>query len=705
MDDTLYIWRNAILLKILNEMPLEFLVYRLLKVSKTYMSAREIMDELFFVIEVDRGKLNLILNYYDFIHCDNGKYYYCKKGKSIENYILNIMNKIKYIEQMDFCELVHNLLAKTGRPMELSEITDALNSIVYINEKELERKLKDNDEFKIIGHKMYALSSWEEYKAFNYDLKNDILKFKKLFKISDRDWEIFKKYIIYDENLTLQDIGEEYNLTRERVRQIVKKVNDKINQPDSRNIFSKYIFLVNSFIDDYGVLCLNCRRDRIKLEEYFYNIKPVEIINFLNIYGDKFVVFDDKYIWKKEKYDKLVNYLNYMNDKISTKFLIFEDIDTIYNELNIKGWREKELVKLLIDKDKRTYIDENKNLCYFSKENFSRYHVLYIILQEFGEPIHYSIVMEKYIEITKEKTNLRLIHSYLDRRKDLFVRIFTGIYGLKEWGYDEHVFVIDLVVKLLDEKKCVMHYKDIYDLIKDKTLAKKKTMYNLMQTDDRIVSLGSGYYGLAAQIKNSNGDIKYYSNIIDKNNDRRLGYLLGKYTNEYNNVIVVYRVTETILNSYSIKVPEVLGLDLDRDIYMFDMNYNRYPCGFDNGVNNLYGLNNFLNRNEIDEGEILVLEFIASNIIRIFTKEEYENKYEVFDDKRYEEYADVPNEIYDEDDFIEVRDVNSLLNFGLKHGFIYYEDLNEIDVTEKYDDVFELMVDFEERGIVFLNKD
>lgn len=707
MDDYLKVYINLVLtyLQKINEVGLEFAVYRLLKISEKPMTLEEIIDELFFIGKIDEERLEFILNYYDFIHFDGERYYYSEEEKSIEDNIISIMYKIIEIEKMDLNTLVSNLLFKKGRPLHIDEILDFLNVVVYVEEDKLIRKLANEEQFKLVGYKTYALTSWEEYKDFYCDFDRDILNFRRRSRTSSRDWEMFKKYKLFSEQTTLQDIGDIYDITRERVRQIIEKVDRKVRHPNYKKQFKKYITFVEELIDEYGVVCLKYENDIRQFGKAFNNWNPIEAINLLNIIENKFVVIEDKYIYTIERYEYILHYLDYIVEK-EKLFVGSKELDIIYDELKMEKWREKEFLKMIINRDKRFYIDRSEKLCYFSQKSFDKYSLLYLIFEKIGEPIHYSIIMKEYMRITGDKTEPRLILSYFDRRRDLFVRVFTGTYALKKWGYDEHVFVVDLVVKLLEEKQCAMHYHDIYNCIKDKTMAKERTMYALMQSDDRIVSLGHGFYGLASQIKNGDGDIKYYSNIIDEDNDRRMGYLLGKYTNEYGNVIIIYRIVDTILNSYSIKIPKLFNINLNRDIYAFDKDHNRYGCLFNDSENNLYGINRFLKRKELSEGDIIVLEFISSNIIRMFTKYEYENEYEVFDFYKYGKYIDVVEEVDDDNnDPIEISDVDSLLKFGLNNGYVYYEDLENINISEKYDDIFELMMDFNERGITFLNKD
>ena len=683
----------------INQLELEYIVYKLLKSKKVPMTKLEIIDRLYFLKEIKIENLELILNYYNFIHMGKAGYYYSEEEKSIENNIFNIIYKIKYIEGIDICTLVCNLLSKMGKPLSVHEIEFYLDTIIKIDEEELIEIMSNCNDFKLVGYNTYALSKWDKYKEIIYDFNIDINRVKKHSNITRRNWEIFKMYELNTEKTTYQKIGQQYSITRERVRQIVGKVKRKVRHHIYKKQFEKYIYFVDGLIIKNGLLCLDYEKHIIQLKEVFGDHDIVEAINLLNFIYDKLIIIDNKYCYQKDKYYRIVNYLDYLVEKLGESFVGIKELNSIYDELRVQKWREKELIKLLINKDSRFHIDKVGNTCYFTKESFDRYCILYSIFNKIDEPVHYSIVMEEYTDIIGEDTNPRLILSYLDRRKDLFVRTFTGTYALREWGYDEHVFTIDLVIELLEEKQCVMHYSDIYEFIKDKTQSKKQTVYTLMQFDDRIASLGCGYYGLTSQVEKNSANLKYYSNIVDEDNKRRLGYLLGKSINKYGNTTITYRVTEIMFNSYCIKIPKVFNIELNKDIHLFDCRYNRYYCKFYETENNLYGINSFFKQNEIEEGEIIILEIISTNVIRIFKKEEYKKKYKTFDSKKYEKYVDI---LVDRDDeIIEIVDLESLIKFGLKYGFVHYEDLKKVDISSKYDDLFELMADLDERGVRF----
>jgi len=57
-------------------------------------------------------------------------------------------------------------------------------------------------------------------------LKEKVSKFRK--QLTDRELEIFDKRIFTDTPLTLQDIGDKYNISRERVRQLEKNIIKKM---------------------------------------------------------------------------------------------------------------------------------------------------------------------------------------------------------------------------------------------------------------------------------------------------------------------------------------------------------------------------------------------------------------------------------------------------------------------------------------------
>ena len=78
-------------------------------------------------------------------------------------------------------------------------------------------------------------------------LHSKISQFKD--KLSDREFDIFKRRIFSDTPATLQDIGDQYNISRERVRQIEQNILKKMKAYFKRELpdFDEHIFLNDAF--------------------------------------------------------------------------------------------------------------------------------------------------------------------------------------------------------------------------------------------------------------------------------------------------------------------------------------------------------------------------------------------------------------------------------------------------------------------------
>lgn len=336
-------------LKIVNQYKLEYLVYKLLKHSRYSMTKSQILDELYFLKEIDNEKLDIILSYYSFIHYhDVFGYYYSKEEKSIENNFLDILKKLKYLNCMEITSCIYNLLISIGQPMSLDEIYDYISVIKEIDKEELEIILKNSNKFKSVKYKTYALAEWDEYGKLYYDFDKDITSFLDKSKIKKRNWEIYKKYVFSLRDYTLEEIGNIYNITRERVRQIVRKIDKRIEHFSCRKRFIKYVDLVENLIIENGVLDFSNEHHIKELKKIFENRNLIEVIAFLNKIENKFIVLEDRYCYLKSKYDYIISYLDYLVEKINDSYVCMKTFDSIFSELKIDKNREKELLKLIM---------------------------------------------------------------------------------------------------------------------------------------------------------------------------------------------------------------------------------------------------------------------------------------------------------------------------------------------------------------------
>jgi len=63
-------------LKRANKLELEYIILMLLKIFKKPMTKSQILDELYFLKDIDKEKLNIILSYYSFKQYDDAHVYY-----------------------------------------------------------------------------------------------------------------------------------------------------------------------------------------------------------------------------------------------------------------------------------------------------------------------------------------------------------------------------------------------------------------------------------------------------------------------------------------------------------------------------------------------------------------------------------------------------------------------------------------------------
>ncbi len=155
---------------------------------------------------------------------------------------IGILNKIKNINiefeqkhgRMPTPEEISNQLK-----IDNSEITEALQ--ISVRNISLDAPLKEGDDNNLIA----VLSNLSEFspdeKLFFYSLKQEITQ--ALSNLSDKEAEVLKLYYGLDSDFafTLEDIGEKFHITRERVRQIKEKAIRRLRHKKRANKLKKYL--------------------------------------------------------------------------------------------------------------------------------------------------------------------------------------------------------------------------------------------------------------------------------------------------------------------------------------------------------------------------------------------------------------------------------------------------------------------------------
>ena len=92
----------------------------------------------------------------------------------------------------------------------------------------------DTERVELLNTEVESTEDWMAKKEIESLLHNKIIEFKKT--MNSRELEIFEQRIFSDSPATLQEIGDRYNISRERVRQVEKNIIKKLREFFKREI-------------------------------------------------------------------------------------------------------------------------------------------------------------------------------------------------------------------------------------------------------------------------------------------------------------------------------------------------------------------------------------------------------------------------------------------------------------------------------------
>ena len=299
--------------------------------------------------------------------------------------------------------------------------------------------------------------------------------------------------------LTLQEIGDKLNITRERARQIIKRSLDKI----------KYV--LKSELNEILVFT----------EEYLKRVGGLRLEDTL--LKDVLIYFKDnsKFNYKKLKFFYLaINFPLYYKEDENFRSFLYLDKDSLnkikdFNKNLLTFFKTKDKNEIL---EKKFYLEIFK---FFSDFNFISIlknfsfnafgdfglvswseikpknirDKVYLILKKTKKPLHFKdIVREinKY-KFDKKKAYFYTVHNELIK-DDRFVLVGRGVYGLKEDGYLPGT-VKELISYFL-KKHGPLTKDKIIELINQQRILKRQTIILNLQNSKNFKRLADGRYFL-----------------------------------------------------------------------------------------------------------------------------------------------------------------------------------------------------------------
>lgn len=425
-------------------------------------------------------------------------------------YFLNIITVVGLLE-----DPIHSLSGNKNLPaiissnksrtkIELTQILlhlkDKFDDIFQLEESSIQMfSIKKDYPFLINSQRTFILEFEQEfgYKPYFYILLN----YLRVASNDDRNIRIFCKHFgVLGPAQSLANIGNQENISSERVRQIIDKGIKNIQNIVEIDI-SKYKHIIDKqffLSDDYDYLEL-IKRERltcsfIAFGELLKIFAPFEVISF-----DTLEIIKSTNLFERKSLSKIIEHITKYNRerKAEDKVVPFT---YFYPKIND---REQALLTIVIN-----YIDNPKILIY---ENCLIFKQTYIdtkleiikILEEHGEPMFLDEIFEQFkIKYPEHKYN-----SANQLRASMKPPIKAvgkqSKYGLDTWSNINWGSIRDILIECLEKSDSPMH---IDELIKNVLVhypnTNIKNIASTMSSDilDRFVQFDGGYYGLEERV-------------------------------------------------------------------------------------------------------------------------------------------------------------------------------------------------------------
>jgi len=324
---------------------------------------------------------------------------------------------------------------------------------------------------------------------------------------------IVKRFSLNDKpRMTLEKIGQEFSVTRERIRQIEKIALGKLKRTVTNTKLNEISILAKGFIQDRGgvstektliseILNVIGSQDNVdaSIIRLALNITPeLELTEKSNLFYPfwRFNNISEKDV--VEIIEAGVSLLNKKGD-VTDGDLIAEELK---NDLSSKGMNfDKQTHISCLEVDKRIKkVGSGFGLMSWRHINpRSIRDKAYIVLKKIQNPMHFIEIANKIADsgFDKKVVTVQAVHNELIRY-DQFVLVGRGLYALKEWGYKKGT-VADVIEDLLGKKSPMSKTDIILGVLKQRQVKKGTISLNL-QKNPHFVRVGRAMYSLDKKI-------------------------------------------------------------------------------------------------------------------------------------------------------------------------------------------------------------
>ncbi len=309
---------------------------------------------------------------------------------------------------------------------------------------------------------------------------------------------------------TLEAIGQQFGITRERVRQIEKKAIRKLLQPRLHQHMQPFVTQLNQALAQAGgimsllaadnVFC-NSSQDRQKnsglVTEFMLNFaSDIEKVKKTPVIIDK-QLSSAYQSHINPTFTLLKHILKQAAAPLPANELLFR-FATDEQGRKINEQVPEDFLVACFQAHPDVAIDEEG---YIGLASWARTRVddIIVVLRTHGKPLHYSEITDRVNQRLPDdqQTTAHNIHAQIGRLTGIFVRVGHGIFGLAEWGLTQDSCVADAAHRVLSEAGTVLDIEEITTRVLKTWHVKPTSVRAAIDLDKRVVRVAPNRYVLA----------------------------------------------------------------------------------------------------------------------------------------------------------------------------------------------------------------
>jgi hypothetical protein len=311
----------------------------------------------------------------------------------------------------------------------------------------------------------------------------------------EREKEILAaRFGVGEKRKTLQAIGDQYGITRERVRQITNNAISKIKKSCTSKEIKRICHEVVATVRENGGYASNgflakkyCDGTESEKNAFIFIVSLAEGIENVKVSSD---ILEG---WRlKER--KLVDIKRVAGEAVKAlkekgEVLPIDELSRIINA-------DQEITLAAVSASKKT-MSSDDGLWGLTKwphinPRSIRDKSKYIMLRH-GKPIHYDVLAQKISELGSKNVTRQSVHNELIKNSD-FVLVGRGIYALSEWGYAPGI-VEEVIATVLIEAGEPLSKEIIVARVLERRIVKPSTIVLNLQRP-RFKKVGKAVYTL-----------------------------------------------------------------------------------------------------------------------------------------------------------------------------------------------------------------